>query len=327
MPHDAAGVAHAAACSGGSRSSSHRSRPRWRVVLLLGAVAVSAAMVVPRLDELPGGLAALVDAHRGWLLVAVALATLPFVGAAVALQGAVPERLPFVELTRVQVAGAFATAVAPAGLANLALNARYLICAGVARSQAAAAVLVARTATTVLHLVLLVALFPVVSDHLDVGPWPRGTAPGVGIAGALLVGAALVAPVRRSAARLLAPVGEACRAIAPTPTRLGLLVVGSMAVTLTRAVTMYACLLAMEVSLPVAVAVGLFLAAEAAGAVAATPAGLGVLDGVLLAGLVTSGVAGPAAVGAVLLFRLLTFWVPLAPGAVVLRGLRRVGAV
>jgi glycosyltransferase 2 family protein len=328
MPHDRAGAALTAACSGGPLSQGHRSRPLWRLGLVLIAGVAAVAMLAPRAGELPAGLAALTGANPGWSLMAATFAVMPYPGSAAALQGAVPSRLPLGPLLRVQVAGAFATAIAPAGLANLALTARYLACTGVSGGQAAAAVLVVRTTTTVLHLAILAAFTPTLVDHLDVAAvWPRRTVTAIGIAAALVAAGALGTPIRQRTAKRLAAVSAALRPSVPTPTRFGLLTGGALAVTLTRAATMYACLRAMEVPVPLVATIGIFLAAEAAGAVAATPAGLGVLDGVLLTGLVTLGASAAPAIAAVLLFRLLTFWLPLIPGAVVFGRLHRTGAV
>jgi glycosyltransferase 2 family protein len=58
-------------------------------------------------------------------------------------------------------------------------------------------------------------------------------------------------------------------------------------------------------------------------AVAPTPGGLGAIEAALVSGLTLFGVAAGPAVTGVLLYRLLTFWAPNAPGAVAVRRLRR----
>jgi len=47
------------------------------------------------------------------------------------------------------------------------------------------------------------------------------------------------------------------------------------------------------------------------------------MEAALVAGLTAVGVTTPDAVAAVLLFRLLTWWLPIAPGSVALSDLRR----
>src|SRR5699024_2103870 len=68
-----------------------------------------------------------------------------------------------------------------------------------------------------------------------------------------------------------------------------------------------------QVSL-VAVAV-VFLAGNAVGSAAPTPGGLGAVEVALIGGLTAvAGVPAAVALPAVLLFRLLTFWLPVLPG-------------
>ena len=304
-------------------------RRQWlHAVLLLTGLAVAVWLLAPQVHEVPAGLAALVDARPGWLALAVGIALLPFLAAALALQGAVPARLHYGHITQVQIAGAFATAIAPAGVAAMALTARYLARAGVPRDQALAAVAVVRIAATAAHVLLLALLAPIVLEHVVIVTpsvwWLAATA---AVAGSLALLVRFVPALRARAATGWAKLARPLRQIAPDGPRVGLLVIGSVAISATRALTLYACLLAVGARPPLLAVVGLFLAAEAAGLLATTPAGLGVLDGIALAGLAAFGVAIPVAIAAVLLFRLLTFWAPMIPGALTLWRLRHTGRV
>lgn len=307
-----------------SRPAAERWRPWLRATLLLTGLVVAVRLLAPQAEEVPASLAAIGDAHPGWLAMAVGLAFLPYLAAALALQGAVPERLPYRHLTQIQVAGAFATVIAPAGLATMALTARYLDRAGVPRGQAVAAVATARIATTVGHLLLLLLLAPIGLDHVTLSaPPPQWLLPAV-------VTATGVATVVRSSPAVRARTATVCswildplRQVAPNGPRTGLLATGSMAISATRAMTLYACLLALGGQTPLLAVVALFLTAEAAGMLTTSPAGLGVMDGVAITGLAAFGVATATAIAAILLFRLLTFWTPILPGALTLWRLRR----
>jgi uncharacterized protein (TIRG00374 family) len=57
-----------------------------------------------------------------------------------------------------------------------------------------------------------------------------------------------------------------------------------------------------------------YLAGGAIGSLAPTPGGLGAVEAALSAGLTAAGMPGAAAVSAVLLFRLATFWLPVPLG-------------
>lgn len=301
-------------------------RVRWlRSGLLVAGLSVAAWLLAPRIGELPAGLAAMLRADPGWLVAAVVFALLAYVAAAVALQGAVPTHLHPGRTAQLQLAAAFATLLAPAGLASLAVTERYLERAGVPRGQALGAVAVTRLATLVMHLAVLAVLAPTLMRQFAGGVVRGGSlAIAAGVVTVVVVAVVIVSSRRRaSILRLRERAIRSFRELAPDRRRLGLLLGGSLGITAARALTLYACLRAVGAPYPLLAVVGLFLAAEAAGAAATTPAGLGVLDGVMLTGLVAFGTAPPRAIAAVLLFRLLTFWGPIVPGALALLDLRR----
>jgi uncharacterized protein (TIRG00374 family) len=57
-----------------------------------------------------------------------------------------------------------------------------------------------------------------------------------------------------------------------------------------------------------------YLAGSTLGQAAPTPGGIGAVETVMTAGLVAAGIDGGVALSAVLLYRLLTFWLPTIPG-------------
>jgi len=66
-----------------------------------------------------------------------------------------------------------------------------------------------------------------------------------------------------------------------------------------------------------------YLAGAAVASVAPTPGGLGAVEVALSTGLTAAGMSGTAAISAVLLFRLATFWLPVPAGWVALQFLQR----
>ena len=75
-----------------------------------------------------------------------------------------------------------------------------------------------------------------------------------------------------------------------------------------------------DVSVPEVLAV--YLGGTAVAAASPTPGTLGAMEVALSAGLTTVGVAPAPAVAAVLIYRLLTFWLPLVPGVIAFRYLQ-----
>jgi uncharacterized protein (TIRG00374 family) len=74
---------------------------------------------------------------------------------------------------------------------------------------------------------------------------------------------------------------------------------------------------------PIASIAVVYLTGSALGSILPTPGGLGGVEAALTAGLTAAGLPGAVAVSAVLLFRLLTFWLPVPIGWAALSYLER----
>jgi uncharacterized protein (TIRG00374 family) len=70
-----------------------------------------------------------------------------------------------------------------------------------------------------------------------------------------------------------------------------------------------------------------FLTGNALGSAAPTPGGLGAVEGALSLGLTLSGLPAETATSAVLLYRVLTFWLPVLPGWAAFTYLQRKEAI
>ncbi|OHV31756.1 hypothetical protein BCD49_05535 [Pseudofrankia sp. EUN1h] len=99
--------------------------------------------------------------------------------------------------------------------------------------------------------------------------------------------------------------------------RCALLWCGSTAIPLLHAATLCAVCAALHVSLGVGQVAVAYLAASAAAALVPSPGGFGSLDASLVALLTAVGAPTATALAAVLGYRLVTVWLPLAPSAVV----------
>ena len=116
---------------------------------------------------------------------------------------------------------------------------------------------------------------------------------------------------------------SAIAAIAKTPTKLLALFAGSAIITLSYTVAMIASLNAFGADVAVATAAVVYLAGAAVATAAPTPGGVGATEAALIAGYTVVGVDASTAFAAVLLFRLMTFWLPILPGWLALVWLNR----
>ncbi|MFK0150833.1 lysylphosphatidylglycerol synthase domain-containing protein [Streptomyces sp. NPDC090499] len=283
------------------------------LVLLLGA----GWLVRRHWPVVAHGAVRLAGADQRWLLVAAVAAAGTWVSSALAQQGSVARRLPGGRLVAAQFAASAANHVLPAGLGAGAVNLRFLMRCGITAARGASALAVKAAAGAVVRLALIAALAPACPGLLRI---PRVS--GVAL---LAVAAAAVPGVLLLRARVwprcrgaVAAVAADIRALHARPVRAAALWGGSLAFAGLHALVLFAVTRAVALPLPPARVALLYLAASGAAALLPTPGGLGSLDAALAFALTASGTPAAAAASAVLGYRLLTMWLPLLPGLVVL---------
>lgn len=306
-----------------------RVKPRTLIMVVLGTVA--AYVLLSQLADVD--LVGLVrDADWRWLIVALIASLLTYVGAAWSLSGFVPERLSLWRTMLAQLAGDFATLVSPPTLGAVAINLRFLQKAGLHPALAAASVGVSQVAAFVFHLLLLLAFGIAAGTQADFtfNP-PKAAVIAVVVAAILLVVLAMIPQVRRLVTNRIGPllreVGPRLVTVAQRPMKLLEGVGGILLLNLAYIAVLLACVRAFGGGLGVAAIGFVYLAGATIGQAAPTPGGLGAVEAALSAGLTAAGLDGGIAVSAVLLYRLITFWLPTIPGYVAFNRLQRVGAL
>ena len=318
-----------AAIPGGEVAPVRLERVRLRTLLTLVASVVAAYLLAGELAR--ESLASVLrSANWHWSIAALALSVVTYVGAAMSLSGFVTDRLPFVRTLLAQVAGSFVTLVTPAAVGGAALNIRYLQRRKIPAAIAAASVGVAQVVSFVLH-ILLIAVFAAIAGttlKYTIRPphWAYFVLAGL-VAAALTV---LAVPAGRHLLRArLAPTLEQVLPrlleIAQHPRKLALGIGGALVLDLAYILCLAACVAAFGRSVPIAAIAVVYLTGSAIGSIIPTPGGIGGVEAALTAGLTAAGLRGAVAVSAVLLFRLLTFWLPVPFGWVALNYLERKG--
>ncbi|MFI0163111.1 lysylphosphatidylglycerol synthase domain-containing protein [Streptomyces sp. NPDC017095] len=268
------------------------------------------------------GAGRLAVADPGWLLTGAVAALGTWAAAALAQQGAVVRRLPGARLVAAQFAASAANHLLPAGLGAGAVNLRFLMRCGLPARRAAGALAVKAAAGAAVRLALIALLAPACPGLLRL---PRVSPVAVAAAGGAAVLVALL-PLTPWWARCRQALGTALaglRAPHARPARAAALWGGSLAFAVLHALVLIAVTRAVGLALaPLQVAL-LYLAASSAAALLPTPGGLGSLDAALALALTAAGTPGAAAASAVLGYRLLTVWLPLLPGLLVLGALVR----
>lgn len=296
-----------------------RMRPRTVV-----SVIVATVVGLVLLYQLTGvDFTAIGRADPVWTLAALAASVVCTLSAAMILIGFVPVPLPWWRTVMVQYAGSFVRIAAPAGLGSLAINTRFVTREGVSTSLALSAVGLTQLVGFLVHVPLLLVCAYLTGTSYWTGFTPSPTVVVISVAGTAVVGVVLLLPRLRHA--LGARIRPYLRGVLPrlldmlqSPSSLLLGFGGTLLITAAFVLCLQFSVLAFadpgaQVSL-VAVAV-VFLAGNAIGSAAPTPGGLGAVEAALIGGLTTvAGVPAAVALPAVLLFRVLTFWLPVLPG-------------
>jgi uncharacterized protein (TIRG00374 family) len=293
-------------------------RIRLRTLLTMVAGAAAVYLLAGELARASLG-STLREANWQWGIVALALSASTYIGATISLSGFVAVRLSFFRTLLVQVAGSFITLVTPAAVGGAALNIRYLQRRKVPAAVAAASVGVAQVVAFVLHIVLIVIFAAIAGssakEHIQPPRWAWFVLAGL----VVLALAVLAVPAGRRAlrARVSPTLGQVLPRlldVAQQPVKLAQGIGGALLLSLSYILCLAACVAAFGRSVPIASIAVVYLTGSAIGSILPTPGGLGGVEAALTAGLTAAGLPGAVAVSAVLLFRLLTFWLPVPFG-------------
>jgi glycosyltransferase 2 family protein len=292
-------------------------RFRLRTVLTLVALVFAAYILAGDLTKTNFG--ALLRANWLWAVAALGLSVVTYVGATLSLSGVVLERLNPVRTFLAQVASSFVALVAPAAVGGAALNIRYLQKAKVAPGEAGASVGASQVIALVLHLLLL-AIFAAVtgaSHDLTFRP-PHWAYVAVALLVAVILVVLAVPPWRRllrfRVAPTLSQVIPRLLDIAQQPARLAVGVGGALLVTAGYIGCLAVSVRAFGGSVPIAAIAVVFLTASAIGSAVPTPGGIGAVEAAMSAGLTAAGLPGGIAISSVVLYRTVTFWLPVPLG-------------
>lgn len=295
-----------------------RIRPRTLVSFIAGAFA--AYFLLSQLTHIDFA-KVIGEAQWGWVAAAVAFSALSYFAAAMSLLGFVPERVPFLRTVLAQVAGSFVKLVAPAAVGGVALNTRFLQRQGVRPGLAVASVGASQLFGLGSHVLLLLSFGYLTGTEKTPEMTPSRTVIAGLLTVAVLVLVVTAVPFLRKfvASRvraLFAGVVPRMLDVLQRPQKLMTGIGGMLLLTTCFVMCLDASIRAFGGggSISYASIAVVFLAGNALGSAAPTPGGVGAVEATLTAGLVLVGLDKEIALSAVLLFRLMTFWLPVLPG-------------
>ncbi len=308
--------------------SSTAGRP-LRLALCLSPLLIAAVWGLTNRSLLYDGVTRLAHAEPAWLLAGGGLTCLTWVVAACVRQGAVPDRLPPGLLLASQFAAGAANHVLPAGLGAHAVTVRFLRTRGVPLDRATASIALYSVAKSGAKTVVLVVFL------LSSSAWrrlaelvPDGTVliPVAAVVTLAGVAMAVVRPLRRPLSGLVRCALTDARTVHARPSRVLALWGGATAMPLVQASVLACTGEALGLGLSWADVILAYLAAGTAGGAVPVPGSVAV-DAALVFTLAAFGSPVAVATATVIGYRVLTDWVPLLPGALVLSAMIRAKAL
>ncbi|MER5712784.1 lysylphosphatidylglycerol synthase transmembrane domain-containing protein [Streptomyces sp. NPDC042898] len=308
-----------------------RIKPRTLISMIAGAVA--AYFLLSQIASTP--LSTVSEADWRWVAAAVLFSAVSYLAAAMSLLGFVPERVGFWRTVVAQVAGSFVKIVAPAAVGGVALNTRFLQRSGVRPGLAVASVGASQLFGLGAHILLLLLFGYLTGTEKTQSFSPSRTVIAGLLTVAVIVLVVTAIPFMRKFVStrlrsLFAGVVPRMLDVLQRPMKLltgisgMLLLTGAFVFCLDASIRAFGHGIHTVSYASVAV---VFLAGNALGSAAPTPGGVGAVEGALIAGLVAVGLPIEVATPAVLLYRLLTLWIPVLPGWICFNWLTKRGAL
>jgi uncharacterized membrane protein YbhN (UPF0104 family) len=266
--------------------------------------------------------------HADWTLLAPTLAAYmaTFPGAVEVLRGAAGRMIGWGQALLVTVASSYASRAGPLATGRTMLDTAYLQTTGLGAKEAEQAVATGSAAGAVVHIIVLVlvAVGIIVAPHSGHGAFDTaGGVVGILIVVILAFGVAWWRADRRRYAERLRRGTHGLGEVLDRPVRAARLFGGSAVVTLGYTIAFVAATLTVIPHIAGLGAALVYLAALPVASLLPIPGGVVVLDTLLVIGELLDGASIVPAVVAVLLFRLITFWLVLLPGFFAYRRLIR----
>ena len=258
-------------------------------------------------------------ANTNWMLVALAFSALTYIGATFALTAFATKKVNWIKAFIAQLAGSFLTLVTPPAVGAVTVNVRFLQRAGFTPGAAGATVAMSQITMFATHILMLIAVSVIAgtSAQLSFDP-PRWLILAITVIAFVLV-LVLTIPIGRNwlldiTANFRSQMAPALVKVISEPRRLVFAMFGAVGMNMAYIFCLAASIRAFGDDTALITVAFIYLAGATLGSLAPTPGGLGAVEAVLVAALTAGGLPAATAISVTLLYRLVTFWLPVLPG-------------
>lgn len=294
--------------------------PSRQHLLLLILTAAAVYVLLPQFGDFRSSWHLLSHPRTSSTATAVALTFATYAAAAGTYRFLAFKRLMFGRTLLVQLAAMFINRLLPAGIGALGANYLYLRHERHKASQAASIVAINNLLGFLGHGILLAGTLLVLGSPALTTSTRHGLSPALVIKVAVVSLAILLVLAlvfgRQRVAKTLTDIKEQLLSYRHRPWSLVAALATSITLTLCNVLSLVYCLHALGLQLPFAAVLLVFTLGVGSGAAVPTPGGLGGFEAGLAAGFVAYNIDPAPALGVALLYRLVSYWLPLGAGAV-----------
>ncbi len=291
----------------------------YRKFLPLGLVILLAVyLVLPQLSYFKSSYQTIMNADLSYIILAVIFFLGSYLASAISLCQITYFKLRYWPTLLVQVASGFTNKVVPAGVGAIATNAVYLIRQSKSGTKAGYVAGLNNLVGFVAHLLILIVLLIVNQQSLeDIFVFQR---PHVGrlwiLAGSILLLSAVFfwRYLSRLSARVYRDSVSMLKQSFQRPINMLFGLLAATIVTALYCLTLFATMLALNVHLSLLQTFLAFTVSMVALTITPTPGGVGGVEISLVAALISFGVEAGPALSVALVYRLITYWLPIPPG-------------
>jgi len=294
-----------------------------RMILLLVVVLLAVYVFLPQFGRFKDSFHAVQHARIHLLLLGLVFSLGTYLAATAVYCLIAFYPIQYFRTLLVEVASSFTNRLLPAGAGGLATNARYLTKHNHTQIQAGSVValnnFVGFLGHTLLLIIIVLASKTRPSQVLVFRLSPLLLLFMFLILAAAVAAVIIVPKLRRTVKRIAISMWEDFKLLLHQPFKLLGALLCSMAVTSFYALTLYASVIALGEHLSVLQVFVVFTVGIAAASVTPTPGGIGGAEAGIVAGLASVGISPNIGLSIALVYRFLTYWLPIIPGVIAFR--------
>ncbi len=291
-------------------------------LLQLAIIIIALIVLIPQFQQFSSSWSTIASAQPAWLALGAAGVIGTIIFATLVYMSLVPKKIPFGRTALIQSATYFTNRLLPSGLGGIGFNALYLVRQSKMSRTDAAVYATANNLVGFVAFAISIALIIFFGEgsNIKIGLPDRKYLIGGAVICILLL---IFIIVQRSfQKRIFDTVGHllgVLLTIIRHPKRLVSSVILSMGITASYMLILYAATRSIGLSVPLVDLFLAFVAGNTALTVSPTPGGLGAVEAATIAVLISSGTEPGLALAGVVIFRLLSYWLPIIPGYLAFR--------